>query len=359
MKFKRIENTFLKQKITLMHMKTIPWDEEEYIYDMIEVDSRFILLVNLYHHTTYKIVVTDFKGYRKSIELNDREYLTTINSTKFFQKLKDGRIFINSLSTDTINFLNAEKIKAVFPPDTFRLYIERRNEEKKLKYEDNVLRQHLIDTIWVYGDYFLSFQSKWQYKKIGVNAFLGNKHLKIVLHSHTGESIKEILLQDISENIEIPYLHDYVCCENIFAGKINDRLFVVDIKKGSITKFLLKNDQYIIQDINALGEIILSFHRNLIVLKSTDSGIEILLNTEYKGFIKAARFNHSNDLVIFTSRKIRSFRKHDLQPLRDLDTHKIYPNKTLMMNDGRMLMYYTIYNKHQKKNNTKIKIIEI
>lgn len=342
-------------------MKTIPWDEEEYIYDMIKVDEMFILLVNLYHHKTYRIVVTDFKGYRKSIELDDRENITTINSSKFFQKLKDGRIFINSLSTDTINFLNAEKINAVFPPDMFRLYIERRNEEKKLKYDDNHLREYLIHTLWAYGEFFVSFQLKWQCRNIAQNTYIGNDQLKIVLHSYTGETVKEVLIQDITngENIEIPYLHDYVCCENIFAGKINDRLFVVDIKKGSITKFLLKNDHYIIQDINALGEIILSFRRNLIVLKSTDSGIEVLLNTEYKGFIKAARFNHSNDLVIFSSRKIRSFRKHDLQPLRDLDTHKIYPNKTLLMNDGRMLMYYTIYNKHQKKNNIKIKIIEI
>ncbi|MDN3692204.1 hypothetical protein QWZ06_07980 [Chryseobacterium tructae] len=340
-------------------MKTIPWDEEEYIYDMIEVDEMFILLVNLYHHKTYRIVITDFKGYRKSIELDDRENITTINSTKFFQKLKDGRIFINSLSTDTINFLNAENIKAVFPPDMFRLYIERRNEGKKLKYEDNALRHYLIDTLWVYGDSLLSFQSKWQRKKIGENTFIGDNHLKIVLHSHIGESIKEIPLQDISENINISYFHTYMSCENIFVGKIENQLFVIDADKGSITKYLLKNNRYNIQDINALGEIILSSGKHLMILKSTESGIDILLNTEYKGFIKFARFNHSNDLVIFSSRKISSFKRGNLQPLKDLDTHKIYIHKTLLMNDGRMLMYYTIYNKHQKKNNIKIKIIEI
>lgn len=342
-------------------MKTISCPEDEYIYDMIDADDRFILLVNLYHHKTYKIVVTDFKEYRKGIELNDRENITTINSGFFFQKLTDGRVFINSLSKDTINFLNTEMIKAVFPPDLFRLYTERRIEEKKLRYDDNTSRQYLIDAIWIYGEYFMSFQNKWKRKKIAENAFIGNNCLKIVIHSRLGESIREIPLQDLSENenIDIAYFHDYKSCDNIFVGKIHNQLFVIDTDKGITTKYLLKNNRYIIQDINSLGEIILSSGRHLMILKSTDSGIDIILNTEYKGCIKSARFNHSNDLVIFSSRKISSFRRGDLQPLKDLDTHKIYISKTLIMNDGRMLIYYFTYNKQLKKYNTKIKIIEI
>ncbi|MCS4301123.1 hypothetical protein [Chryseobacterium sp. BIGb0232] len=342
-------------------MEISVFDENKYIYSIIDVDDKFVLVNNLYHHDKYRIIVTDFKGYIRSIDLDDWENIIAVNSIRFLQKLDGNRIFINSMSEETINFLKSENINVVAPPDMFRLHLQRRIDQKKLKYDDNHLREYLIQTLWIYGEYFVSFQQKWQCRNITQNTYTGNDQLKIVLHSYTGETVKEILIQDITngENIEIPYLHNYVCCENIFSGKINDRLFVVDIKKGSITKFLLKNDHYIIQDINALGEVILSFRRNLIVLKSTDNGIEVLLNTEYKGFIKAARFNHSNDLVIFSSRKIRSFKKHDLQPLRDLDTHKIYLNKTLIMNDGRMLLCYSAYNKYRKEYSTKTKVIEI
>lgn len=337
------------------------FDQNEYIYSFVDIDEKFIIVANLYHSTKYKIIVTDFKEYKKSIELDDWDNIIAVNSIRFLQKMDGNRVFINLMSEAAINFLKSENINVVAPPEMFRLYLQRRIDQKKLRAEDNHLREYLIQTLWAYNDYFVSFQIKWQCKQMSQNTFIGNDQLKIVLHSYTGETVKEVLIQDSteSEDTGIPYFHNYVCCENIFVGILNDRLFVIDIDSGRITKYLLKNKEYSIEDINSSGEIILRFKRNLIILKSTDSGIDTILNTEYKGFINAARFNHANDLVIFSSRKIRSFRKDDLQPLRDLDTHKIYINKTLTMNDGRMLLYCSAYNKHLQEYSTKIKVIEI
>jgi hypothetical protein len=337
------------------------FDQNEYIYSFVDVDDKFIIVANLYHSAKYKIIVTDFKEYKKSIELDDWDNIIAVNSIRFLQKLDGNRVFINSMSEATINFLKSENINVVAPPEMFRLYLQRRIDQKKLRPEDNHLREYLIQTLWAYHAYFVSFQLKWQCKQMSPNTSVGNDQLKIVLHSYTGETVKEVLIQDSteSEDTGIPYLHNYVCCENIFVGILNDRLFVIDIDSGRITKYLLKNREYSIEDINSSGEIILRSKRNLIILKSTDNGIDTILNTEYKGFINAARFNHADDLVIFSSRKIRSFRKDDLQPLRDLDVHKIYINKTLVMNDGRMLLYYSAYNKHLQEYRAKIKVIEI
>lgn len=337
------------------------FDQNEYIYSFIDVDDKFIIVANLYHSTKYKIIVTDFKEYKKSIELDDWDSIIAVNSIRFLQKLDGNRVFINLMSEAAINFLKSENINVVAPPDMFRLYLQRRIEQKKLRVGDNHLREYLIQTLWAYNEYFVSFQIKWQCKQISKNTSVGNDQLKIVLHSYTGETVKEVLIQDSteSEDTGISYFHNYVCCENIFVGILKDRLFVIDIDSGRITKYLLKNCGYSIEDINSSGEIILRSKRNLIILKSTDNGIDTILNTEYKGFINAARFNHADDLVIFSSRKIRSFTKGDLQLVRDLDTHKVYINKTLTMKDGRMLLYYSAYNKHLKEYSTKTKIIEI
>jgi len=325
-----------------------------YIYDMVHIDGKFILLTNFYHKVKYKIIITDFNNYKSEIELEDKENF--INA--YFQHIKEKQVFISSISQEAADFLSNEKFETLLLPKNFNSIIRKKKIDRDLHFLDNKSRSFIPIAVWFSNDEFISLEVKVQWKRFNRNSYKRKDKLKIVIYSKSGNTKDEIPLiyKDFLSNV-IYGFDEYKFFENLFVMKIKNRLFITNIQQKKIYTYYLKSEKYKIQDLNNLGELILTYKKNIVVLKLDNCNVQTIIDKNLKGNIKSVRFDYENDFIVIFTRIISIFQRTTFELIKSYDTEKTYGLRVFNIDKNRILLYYSIFWKTGKKFREKMRIL--
>lgn len=320
-------------------MKSKNIDEYGAIREIVFIDNHFILLADYYNSKTYcEIIKTNFLDYRNTYNLLEKSKIFPLN---FLQKINNSTLFINSFFDFTKEYFHMKGLTVIFPIEIFknRSY---NNEDFNIEY------------YWFYDQKYIALQRKNVFKKVNSKWLNKDYTFKITIFNNENNVLEDIPLlyrekQNLfnslfnkNENL-ISYIYQYKFCEEYFAFICLDNLFVVNIKTTKNCRYKLDSKFYVIQEINDKKEIILIFHKNIIVLKLEHDELYKILDQNLKNTIKAAKLV-DNKLIVVFSKSVKIYNKFDFALIKQYGFTKLHLPKIIHTVGNKFVIIYRVYN---------------
>ncbi|HEY6141878.1 MAG TPA: hypothetical protein VIV55_00435 [Flavobacterium sp.] len=337
-------------------MKSKNIDEYGNIIDIVFFDNHFIFLSDSFNSKTYReIIKTDFLDYKNSYNLLEKSKIFPLN---FLQKINDSTLFINSFFDFTKEYFSMKGINVIFPIEIF----------KNQKYKSEQDEDFVFDFYWLNEEKFIALSTKDYFKKLKPNWFNNDYKFKIIIFNKDNMEIKNFpliyrekqnwfdSLFNKNENL-IPYIYKYKFYREYLAFICNDNLFVVNVKTTKICRFKLDSNFYDIQEINDKKEIIVTFQKNIIILKLDQEELIKVLDRNLKNIVKAAKLVDDR-LIVVLSKSVKIYDKFDFTLIKQYGLAKIYLPRIIHTIDNKFVIIYKVYNKTLMRYQQKISFLE-